>query len=447
MSESLQILKNYEILVMSKNWYVFVSRLILIGTFCLFLFSKLDLFVANIQFLFLNRSHLAKISFPWASPQWSAPLCPVSKTTSSLSPPLSCQENMCFLGVAIIESANGRCAEAIDALILAAPTRASERIQLAYLLAAEQDWYLSTTFLPQLVVNEESELNAFWPYDLKEYWMNVFYRASNQSLQNSQLLYQNAEKMARFSMINGNQELIKTYLAQNKMDEAIFEAQVALMGASLTEFDRYFSLFEHSLISDYQADWISIASDETNVAAIDKISWNLSPYVKVLQENDSVTSEAWMVNLAPNPHFNLGPDVDNVRPVGYMGIYGDVLNYPYSIEVKGDNDRYFCLNNDTKSSSGVLSIPTPLDSSANKFLLGGSIQTTNDAKATLGITWRDQSGKLNYEYIANGISSQSWISFMDIVKLENPKDVSIHLIQFESNGKACFDKLFLFVLN
>lgn len=156
-------------------------------------------------------------------------------------------------------------------------------------------------------------------------------------------------------------------------------------------------------------------------------------------------------NLMPDAGFEWLPASQHIRPFGYLPrLYAEPFPLPYQIVRSGDN-QYFCLaNTEDSPNTGVVTIWKEFASGQTdiKILQGGMFRTIEGGKAYMGWRWYSSKDKqVHFAHVIQGEQAFDWKRTARVWEVPVGTDqVAFHLLQFQNEGRACFDNLFAFEL-
>lgn len=419
--------------------------------------------------------------FPWSNLQWWSLAC--SNPRYQQLQPASKSRLLAYSYLLV-----GDCESAIESLKAIPDDKSGadmNKLLLAYVYSMTGQWSESIALLPAKDIPVGN-----WP--LRRYWGNVFLRAG--VLDNNLTLIQESESLLgvyypessvelydywieQFNTIAAFEELRRIISNLDDLDAPLFleeyellrKEYVALQVAANPELVRWQNMVNHfdnigyfpslkdnthpTIILNQQWDdqWLLWGLD------VDEDELALGPYVYVTlywqdlnrQGNENLSIEhRLMRNLVPDAGFEWNMSVKGVRPYGYDALYKSRYPYPYQVSRNGD-EQVFCLfNNSGVVSTGVQTEWFSRPLTFNRMIVAGQYQTLESGAATFGLRWRDEANsEIKNIHVIAGEASPEWQTAAQIIQIpDQAREISLHLLQYNTVGTACFDNLMMFVL-
>lgn len=423
---------------------------------------------------------------PWANHSWWHTVC--RHENNYLEPDLlntfNTKADFTYLQAifAIIQGDCNGAASTLKTIIYRQPNAYVEQALLAYVYSMTGEWIESATLSP---VGDIPEGN----WTMRRYWGNVFLRAGLSS--GSEIFVQESESLFGIYRPDGNEALYKFWIQSDNIVAAFEELRRFVAEPNAIRSPEFLENYQ-SLAKQYVAlkvadnpesekwQWLSgqLTTIESSTShnqpdyvlnykwdeqwmlwgfTIDEAELALGPFMTVTLywlPMDTVSHEGLLIehrivqNYVSDAGFEWGTPISGVRPFGYNALYNNRYPYPYEIMLDGAEQQFCLLNNQELQNTGIQTLWFPSPTSSNRLIVGGNYQTEQGGKATLGFRWRGDDGDIKNNHVVAGGSSSQWQSVVESVEIPHQaEEIAFQILQFQSTGMACFDDLFMFVLN
>lgn len=466
--------------------------------------STISVMETNLRTLHLSMATVdASSNLPWTDPQWWLSTCQTGSDTTGPQDQLDAtirQGRQTLRLTALSFLVAGDCERAIDSLQQIRsefPPASPEMVILAYLYSMQGAWIEAMETYPwsQLPLN-------LWK--IRNYWADVSLRAANdarrigdQGMTQKWLLA--AEDLAAHQNWRGSQALADYWERTNHPVQRFEEMRRALAlskaDTAYTMADKYIQARSAYLHEQSMRDIAGISEEILSGSAQDLDSrveilslqpnpawqvgyhWNnqwqfigadinemalsLGPLVETTffwiyaampgAAPTYVADHRLAYNMIPDAGFEWTPASQHVRPFGYLPrLYAEKPPLPYEI-VSNENNQYFCLENTGESpNAGVLTTWGELTSrqTGARIFQGGMFRTMEDGKAHMGWRWRSsENDQVHFAHLVSGEQASKWQRATQVWEIPaNANQIAFHLLQFQNQGRACFDDLFAFEL-